>query len=486
MASPAGPFRAAGRWLAPATSGTDQAPRQLRTGIVGVRFAGLWAAAIIGAFALMYSDIGDELPSPDVLLAGLFLVSISVFTPQALFRTGTESSTKRILASPTRPIAPWSTSTISFNAILVGAMLAGLYAEPVIAFLLFSLAYVVRMAVLTRREADRDPNSRFHQLNSAFSAMLIASIAYSIVRPLATAVTVDFSVIPLLLAGIVALYLGLILNAVDRWARCERRGWAAARDLVDVRRLLVAAVSAAIAWIVAFTGEILPRIDGDPTDKVLPALAALGVFLACWLMLWAISISIWRTEAKRTLALWRSQQSVILTRLSDGSLDSELAAKAALSVTSRMAAVVFGATRVLTIHDDGDGSISQSLVRTDVYPGAPETLPASPAGRSGIRIPLSVDNRTTSSVTISDCLLPGRFLTRSRALVDEFSELATIGLLSPELSRSADRNSVAFASMFDGNWPSMNALDQAMLLMRERFDRAPHLSSLIQNRHFQW
>lgn len=479
MASPAGPFRAAGRWLAPATSGTDQATRQLRTGIVGVLYAGLWAAAIIGAFALMYSDIGDELPSPDVLLAGLFLVSISVFTPQALFRTGTESSTKRILASPTRPIAPWSTSTISFNAILVGAMLAGLYAEPVIAFLLFSLAYVVRMAVLTRREADRDPNSRFHQLNSAFSAMLIASIAYSIVRPLATAVTVDFSVIPLLLAGIVALYLGLILNAVDRWARCERRGWAAARDLVDVRRLLVAAVSAAIAWIVAFTGEILPRIDGDPTDKVLPALAALGVFLACWLMLWAISISIWRTEAKRTLALWRSQQSVILTRLSDGSLDSELAAKAALSVTSRMAAVVFGATRVLTIHDDGDGSISQSLVRTDVYPGAPETLPASPAGRSGIRIPLSVDNRTTSSVTISDCLLPGRFLTRSRALVDEFSELATIGLLSPELSRSADRNSVAFASMFDGNWPSMNALDQAMLLMRERFDRAPHLSSLI-------
>ncbi|MEY4135999.1 MAG: hypothetical protein RL205_127, partial [Actinomycetota bacterium] len=253
MASPAGPLRAAGRWLAPATSGTDQATRELRTGIVGALFAGVWAAAILAGFALMYSDIGAEIPGPDVLLGGIALVAISVFTPQALFRTGTESSTKRILDSPTRPIAPWSTSTISFNAFLVGAMLGGLYAEPVIAFLLFSLAYVIRMVVLTRREFARDPNARFHQLTSAFTAMLIASIAYSIVRPLAGAVIHDLSVIPLLLAGIVALYLGLVLNAVDRWARCERRGWAAARDLVDVRRLLVAAVSAGIAWIVAAT-----------------------------------------------------------------------------------------------------------------------------------------------------------------------------------------------------------------------------------------
>ena len=53
MASPAGPFRAAGRWLAPATSGTDQATRQLRTGIVGVLYAGLWAAAHIGEYSLM-------------------------------------------------------------------------------------------------------------------------------------------------------------------------------------------------------------------------------------------------------------------------------------------------------------------------------------------------------------------------------------------------------------------------------------------------
>ncbi|MFM8154491.1 MAG: hypothetical protein ACKOAF_00225 [Actinomycetes bacterium] len=479
MASPAGPLRAAGRWLAPVTSGPEQATRQLRTGIVGVLFAVLWAAAILTAFALMYSDIGDELPSTDVLLAGLILVAISVFTPQALFRTGTESSTKQILASPTQPIAPWSTSTISFNAILVGAMLAGLYAEPVIAFLLFSLAYLIRMTVLTKRESNRDPNSRFHQLSAAFAAMLIASIAYSIVRPLATAVTMNFSIIPLLLAGIMALYLGLILNAVDRWARCERRGWAAARDLIDVRRLLVAAVSAVIAWTVAATGEILPRIDGDPTDTVLPALAALGVFLACWLLLWAISISVWRIEAKRTLALWRSKQSVILTRLADGSLDPELAAKAALNVTGRMGAVVFGATQVLTIHDAGGGGVSQSLVRTDVYPGTSDTLPTSPSGRSGLRIPLGIDSRTTSSITISDCLLPGRFLTRSRALVDEFSELATIGLLSPELRRSTDRDAIAFASMFDSGWPSMSALDQAMLAMRERFDRAPHLSSLI-------
>ena len=479
MASPAGPLRAAGRWLAPAASGTDQATRQLRTGIVGTLFAGIWGAAIIAGFALVYSDIGAELPGPDVLLAGLALVAISVFTPQALFRTGTESSTKRILASPTRPIAPWSTSTISFNAILVGAMLAGLYAEPVIAFLLFSLASFIRMVVLTRRDAHRDPDARFHQLSAAFTAILIASIAYAIVRPLASAVTADLSVVPLLLAGIVALYLGLILNAVDRWARCERRGWAAARDLVDVRRLLVAAVSAAIAWIVAVTGELLPRIDGDPTDKVLPALAALGVFLACWLLLWALSISVWRTEARRTLALWRSQHAVILTRLADGSLDPELAAKASISITSRMAAVVFGATRVLTIAEDGGGKVSQSLVRVDVYPGAPESVPATPSGRAGMRIPLSTDGRTTSSVTISDCLLPGRFLMRSRAIVDEFSELATIGLLSPELSRNSDRNSVAYAAMFEGNWPSMNALDQSMLAMRERFDRAPHLSSLI-------
>lgn len=479
MASPAGPFRAAGRWLAPAAGVPDHAVRQLRTGIVGVAFAGIWAAAILTAFVLMYSDIGDELPSTDVLLAGLILVAISVFTPQALFRTGADSSTKRILASPTRPIAPWSTSTISFNAILVGAMLAGLYAEPVIAFLLFSLAFLIRMTVLAKREADRDPNSRFHQLSAAFTAMLIASIAYSIVRPLASAVTANFSLVPLLLAGIVALYLGLILNAVDRWARCERRGWAAARDLIDVRRLLVAAVSAVIAWIVAATGEILPRIDGDPTDTVLPAVAALGVFLACWLLLWATSISVWRIEAKRTLALWRRQQSVILTRLSDGSLDPDLAAKAALNITGRMGAVVFGATQVLTIHDDGDGRISQSTVRTDVYPDAPAMPSTSPAGRSGIRIPLSTDNRTTSSITISDCLLPGRFLTRSRALVDEFSELATIGLLSPELRRSTDRDAIAFGSMFESGWPSMSALDQAMLAMRERFDRAPHLSSLI-------
>lgn len=488
MASPAGPLRAAGRWLAPATREPNLATPQLRIGLIGVLFGSLWVAAIITAFALMYSDIGDEIPGPDVLLAGIVLVAISVFTPQALFRTGTESSTKRILASPTRPIAPWSTSTISFNAILVGAMLAGLYAEPVIAFLLFSLAYLVRMTILARRDVDRDPNARFHQLTAAFTAMLIASIAYSIVRPLASAVTLDFSVIPLLLAGVVALYVGLILNAIDRWARCERRGWAAARDLVDVRRLLVAAVSAGIAWIVAVTGEILPRIDGDPTDKVLPALAALGVFLACWLALWAISISVWRTEGKRTLALWRSQQSVILTRLADGSLDPDLAFKAALNITSRMAAVVFGATRVLTISDDGGGTVSQSVVHTDVYPGAPDTAPSaptsptsptSPASRSGMRIPLSVDSRTTSSVTISDCLLPGRFLTRSRSVVNEFSELAMIGLLAPELGRSTDRNSLAFATMFDGTWPSMNALDQAMLAMRERFDRAPHLSSLI-------
>lgn len=479
MASPAGPLRAAGRWLAPATGDPSRATRQLRTGILGVTCVGLWVVAIIAAFALMYSDIGDAIPGPDVLLAGTALVAISVFTPQALFRTGTESSTKRILASPTKPIEPWSTSTISFNAYLVGAMLAGLYAEPVISFLLFSLAYAVRLVVVSRREIDRDPDARFHQLISAFTAMLIATIAYSLVRPLASAVTLEHSIIPLLLAGVVALYVGLILNAVDRWVRGERRGWAAARDLVDVRRLLVAAVSAAIAWTVATTGELLPRMYGDPTDKVLPALAALGVFLACWLILWAISISIWRTEASRTLALWRSQQSVILTRLSDGSLDADLAAKAALNTTSRMAAVVFGATRVLTISDNGAGIVGQSLVRADVYPGAPEHLSASPSGRAGMRIPLSVDGCTTSSVTVSDCLLPGRFLTRSRSIIDEFSELATIGLLAPELSRTADRGSAAYALMFDSGWPSMNALDQAMQRMRERFDRAPHLSSLI-------
>ena len=68
----------------------------------------------------------SDLPIPFTLAvtaAAVVLVVMSVFAPQAIFRTRNAALTREVLSNPSAPIRPWRSTTITFDAVLVGAML---------------------------------------------------------------------------------------------------------------------------------------------------------------------------------------------------------------------------------------------------------------------------------------------------------------------------------------------------------------------------
>ena len=78
------------------------------------------------------------------------------------------------------PIRPWSSTTISFDSLVVGAMLAGLYFPIGLTFTFIGIALILRLMFRTRSHLGRDPNARFHDLFTALADAGAALAAYAI------------------------------------------------------------------------------------------------------------------------------------------------------------------------------------------------------------------------------------------------------------------------------------------------------------------
>ena len=484
-------LEAVGRWLHPVSAyrrhSAEERQLQYRVGVVGAFCLTTAVVALTAAFVHVSVDLDVSTGpiaalGPTTLQAALVLVILSVFAPQAVFRTRNAALTKEVLSNPSTPIRPWRSTTITFDAVLVGAMLAGLYYDGALALLFFGLALIARTMFRTRHTLESDPNARFHNVTLAWTSAAMGGAAFLVVGPLAASVSTQGSIIPLILAAMVAMYVGLLFNAVERWANDDRTRWAFARDAVDTRRIVVALVSALIVWLVAVVGEWVGGVYSG-NAQVAGSLTGLGIFVAAWLLLWFVSIRMWRRDALRSLALWSAHQARIVTRITDGSLSPELAARAALPIATRIAVSVFGATRALAVVDDGRGNVTQHLVAVNVYDNAAPPDPGSLATLPHLRLPLYEvpGHPNSSSITIADWLWIGGFMTRSRTIVDWFTQLATVTLLTPVIAEAHDSPSVAFDAMFDdvSHWPTLAAFEQAVDRMRERADRSPTTDSLL-------
>lgn len=435
-----------GEWLHPATSHRRRSELerriQFRAGILGLTATISGALAlVIAAVALVQHGFEPVPEDPDfgftLLPAGVLLVSISVFAPQALFRTRIAARTRRLLNNPTESLRTWSSTTITFDAILVGALLAGIYLDATITLILFGLALLARVVFQSSRHQSGDPNARFHSLMSAWSAGVTAAVAYAIVDPLIPVADMAAPLLPLAFAALVAMYVGLGLNALQRWAECDQTPWAFMRDAIDVRRIVVALISALIAWLVSWVGTQTDVIASS-TGAVIGTATGLAVFLAAWLILWYLSIKLWQRDALRTMALWSGHQARLVSRIADGSLDPDLAAKAATAITARMAISVFGATRAMVVTHNTRGEHTSLLVGADVHANAPAPDPRSLTDLPHLRMPIyaAPDHPSTASVTVAGWLWPGWFVSRSKRLVRRFTDLATQTLLVPEIGRA--------------------------------------------------
>jgi hypothetical protein len=310
----------------------------------------------------------------------------------------------------------------------------------------------------------------------------MGAAAFLVVKPLSASVSTQGSILPLLFAAAVAMYVGLAFNAVERWVSGDRTRWAFVRDAIDIRRIVVALVSALIAWLVSVVGVWIGN-SYDSTAQLAGSLAGLGIFLASWLILWFVSIRVWRRDALRTLALWSAHQAEIVARLADGSLSPELAARAALPITTRMAVSVFAATRAMAVVDDGRGHVSNHLVAVDLYANAPAPDPKSLVTLPHLRLPLYAvpGHPNGSSLTVAGWLWTGWFMTRSASIVDHFTQLATSALLTPVVASDDDRVATAFDRMFDkvSRWPTLIAFEEGVERMRQRADASPQTDSML-------
>ena len=483
-------LRSFGAWLHPASNfrprSEPERELQFRVGLVSLLCTVSAIVAIVVAAIMVIPDpLGldhVEQFSPTALEAALFLVLVSVFAPQAIFRTRTSAYTRQILSNPSAPIQPWRSTTITFDAVLVGAMLAGLYFDAELAALFFGLALIARVVFTTRRALQSDPNARFHNLFKAWTSAAIGGIAFLIVSPLSGLVSIQGSVAPLIFAALVAMYMGLAFNAIERWVSGDRTRWAFARDAVDTRRIIVALVSALIAWVVSYAGVV---VGGSFTNErvITGTLAGLGIYLASWLILWFVAIQLWTRDATRTLNMWAAHQAEVTTRLADDSLSPVLAARASIPTTARIAASVFAATKTMVVVDDAHGRVTTHLVAVDLYDNSPRPEPRDLLVDPSMRMELypAPDHPNMSSVSVAGWLWTGWFMVRQRRIVNRFRELATTALLLPVLAADDDRSAAAFATMFDPvhRWPTMDAFAQAVDAMQQRADDNPHTDSLI-------
>lgn len=479
-----------GAWLMPVSAHRrhSEPERQLqwRAGLVGLICAVTGAGAVLAALVnvLLHTDTLQTASSPlrMTLPAALALVAISVFVPQAVFRTRTAALTRKVLGNPSATIRPWRSTTITFDAVLVGALLAGIYYDWSLTLLAFGAAFGVRIIIISRTSIDWDPNARFHSLVTAWASAAAGAVAFAIVVPLAGSVSVEGSIVPLALAALVAMYVGLAVNSVERWVNADRTTWILLKDAIDTRRIVVAMISAVIAWLAAVVADAVG--SNFPGDAFLTgSLAGLGIFITAWLVLWFVSIRLWVRDATQTLTIWGAHQSEVMTRIADGSLSPELAARAALPITARMAVSVFAATRAMVVVDDGRGRVTTHLTAADVYTNAPKAEPRDLVGHRSLRLPLYPvpGHPNTSSVTVARWLWAGWFVTGSKRIVSTFTDLATSALLSPVIAANDGRDTAAFDVMFDriNRWPTLTAFEQAVERMQARADANPHTDSLL-------
>jgi len=459
---------------------------QTRVGIVSLFCIASGVIAMVVAGILVLPDPVDPQHTTKfgngAFLAAIALVCLSVFAPMAIFRTKGAATTREVLSNPSAPILPWRSTTITFDAVLVGGMLAGLYFDAEVSLLLFGLALIARVVFTTRHNLESDPNARFHNLTRAWTSGVTGGVAFLIVSPLSGLVSVQSSVLPLVLAALVAMYVGLAFNAGERWVGEDRTKWAFARDAVDTRRLIVALISALIAWLVAVIGEQFGSLF-NASSLTLGTLAGLGTYLACWLVLWFVSIQWWTRDATRTLMMWGKHQAEVTARMADGSLSPELAARASIPTTARIAATVFAATKTMVVLADQRGHVTTHLVGIDLYENSPRPEPGDILIEPSMRMDIypAPDHPNTSSITVAGWLWTGWFMTRSRRIVNLFTDIATAALLSPVLASDEDHVAHAFETMFDSvnRWPTLAAFEQAVERMQQRADENPHTDSLI-------
>lgn len=482
-------FTAVGAYLMPVT---EHAPRsgperamQFRAGVVGVVSIAAGLAGIVVAavwLAVHPAELAASLtPMPVALIGATLLAALSVFAPRPVVRTRSEAFTKDTLRNPTAPVRPWRSTTITFTMVPVGALVAGVYYDAALMAVLFGLALTVRALVLAQIRRDRDPNARYHAVVQVTGAAMVAVAAFAIVKPLSTLISGEAAVVPILLASIVATYVGLFVASLDGWVESDRTRWGLVREALDSRRIIVALVAAVLAWTIVVGGQWFTL--AYPQTPYAGLLAGLGIFLAGLLLLWFVSIRMWVHESLRTLALWAQHHSEVLGRIADGSLSPELAARAAVPITARMALTVFGATRAMVVLDDGRGRTTTHLAAVDVYPHGPRPEPRDLADPGALRVGLYPvpGHPNGSNVTVGGWLWAGWFIARSRRIVGTFSDLATATLLTPIVSSNDDRDAAAFEVMFDGinRWPTMTAFGQAVERMQSRADANPHTHSLI-------
>ncbi|MEK9665215.1 MAG: hypothetical protein VW082_11425, partial [Candidatus Nanopelagicales bacterium] len=93
--------------------------------------------------------------------------------------------------------------------------------------------------VIQFRPGPLDPNARFHSLWNGSRAAIMAASAFGIVAGLDASGLRTTSPVPLLLGALVAMSVGLILNALERWMEGIHEPWAFARDAADTRRLAI-------------------------------------------------------------------------------------------------------------------------------------------------------------------------------------------------------------------------------------------------------
>ena len=480
-----------GRWVYPASryrSGSiEELGLQRRAAITAAALLLTGLGALVFALTSVVMNEPVALPGREVLdstafVAAVVLGIISVFAPQAVFRSRSDAAIRRVLADPSAPFRPWQSATITFDAVLVGGMLAGLYFPASLTFAVLGTALVIKYTVTGRRTLRRDPNARYHRLMQAWTSAAGAMAAYAIVAALAPVLSPTQVFVPLVLAGLAALVLNLAMFTVDTWVEGSRDSFQFLPAVLNPRRIAVAVISAVIAWFVVLIGDIVD-VSTMATNDLLGTLAGVGGFLLAWLLLWLASIRLWTYEADRALTLWGDHEAEVIQRIAQGQLDPVLAARAAPITTARMAIMTFAATRAWVITETQHSPTASHLAVADIYPNTPEPEPRELIEGSHLTVPLyeRPDEINASRIVIADWLWPGWFLTRSARIVRRFRQLAIESVVAPESARHDIAEASAFDTMFEAThrWPTVTAFEQALDRMRSRADASPTSDSVV-------
>ncbi len=480
-----------GRWAYPRSrfrSGSiEELALQRRAAIVSAALLATGLGTLVYAIASVLMNEPVALPGRETLdstsfIAAITLGLLSVFAPQVVFRSRSDAAIRKVLDDPSAPFRPWQTATISFDAVLVGGMLAGLYFPASLTFAVLGSALLLRYAFTVQRTLRRDPNARYHRLMQAWSSAALAMIAYAIVAGLAPVLQPSQVFVPLLLAGFAAFVLGLIINAVDNWVEGSQGAFHFLPALANPRRIAVAVVSAVIAWFVVVVGDFVEEATMAGSD-LLGTVAGVAGFLLAWLLLWFASIRLWTYEADRALTLWGDHEAEVIQRIAQGQLDPVLAVRAAPITTARMAIMTFAATRAWVIAESNHSSALTHLAVADMFPNTPQPEPRHLIEGPHVTVPLyeRPDEVNASRVVIADWLWPGWFLTRSTRLVRRFRQLAVESIIAPESARDDTAQASAFDAMFETThrWPTVAAFEQALDRMRIRADASPTSDSVI-------